>query len=92
MNPVHITVYYDKNLQKITGVEKESMVVSSNTIFVYFLHCIFISYPLIPKTFPEGTLGMLLNNTPPTEYDVLQEGDVIKFTSVLEKRDMPLVN
>ena len=92
MTPVHVTIYYDKNLQRITGVDSESIVVSSNTIFVYFLHCIFTSYPLIPKTFPEGTLGMLLNNKPPTEYDVLQEGDVIKFTSYPEKRVIPLGN
>ena len=92
MDPVHVTVYYDKNLQRITGVEKEPVVVSGNTIFVYLLHCIFTSYPLIPQTFPEGTLGMLLNNKPPTEYDVLQEGDVIIFTSVLGGSDIPLVN
>ena len=90
MNPVHVTIYYDNNLQKITGVDNETIVVSSNTIFVYFLHCIFTSYPQIPKMFPEGTLGMLLNNKPPTEYDVLEEGDVIKFTSCLEKRDFRL--
>lgn len=92
MNSVHVTVYYDINLQKITGVEKEPAVVSSNTTFIYFLHFIFTSYPQIPQTFPEGALGMLLNNNPPTEYDVLQEGDVIKFTSFLGGRDMPLGN
>jgi hypothetical protein len=92
MNPVHVTVYYDTNLQKITGVEKEPAVVSSNTTFLYFLHFIFTSYPQIPQTFPEGALGMLLNNNPPTEYDVLQEGDVIQFTSVIGKGDISLVN
>ena len=92
MNSVHITIHYDKDLQIITEVDHESMVVSSNTNFLHVLYFIFTSYPQIPKTYTEGTLGMLLNDKPPSEYDVVQEGDVIKLTSYLEKKDIHSVN
>lgn len=84
MEPVNITVYYDKELQKITGTEKEPVVISSSAIFVYLLQVLFTSYPEIEKKYPPGTIGLLLNGRPPSEFDTFKNGDEVRLAAVKE--------
>lgn len=84
MEPVNITVYYDKELQKITGSEKEPVVISSSAIFVYLLHILFTSYPDIERKYPPGTIGLLLNGRRPSEFDTFENGDEVRLVVVKE--------
>ena len=43
--PIKIQIAYDKELQKITGVESEEAIVSEGLSFLLMLKTIFDSYP-----------------------------------------------
>ncbi len=75
--PIKVKIFYDEELKKITGKDLEEAVVSEAIAFIDQLYFIFSSYPEIPKKYPPGKLGFLLNNKPPKEFDVLQDGDEI---------------
>jgi len=85
LKPIKVKIFYDENLQKITGKEFEETIVSENLDFATFLGFIFSSYPKIPKSFIPGTLGFLLNGIPPKENDAIKDGDELKM--VVEKLD-----
>ena len=78
--PIKIQIAYDKELQKITGVESEEAIVSEGLSFLLMLKTIFDSYPEIPKLYPPGTMGLLLNGKSPTDFDILEDGDKIKLS------------
>lgn len=79
LKQIKIKIYYDKGLKEVTKKDSEEMVVSEGLDFALCLHFIFSSYPKIQKEFPPGKLGFLLNNKKPKEYDILEDGDEIKF-------------
>lgn len=76
---VGITVFYDKELNKITGKDKETVHINERMPFVLFLSTIFISYPAIQNKYPAGTLGFMVNGKPPLDFDQLQDKDIVKF-------------
>ena len=80
--PIKIKIFYDEELKKITEKNLEEAVVSMGITFVDQLYFIFSSHPEIPKKYQPGKLGFLLNNRPPKEFDVLQDGDEIFFKIV----------
>lgn len=82
LKPIKVTIFYDKNLKKITGKDFEEAVVSDGLDFRMFLGFIFSSYPEIPENFAPGTLGFLLNRTPPKENDILKNGDKLEITDM----------
>ena len=77
--PIKVKIFYDLTLQKITGTPFEEAIVSEGLIFIYFLNFVFSSYPEIPKTYPAGEIGFTLNGKMPTEYDIVQDNDELKF-------------
>lgn len=78
--PQKITVFYDRKLEKITGKGSEIVLVNEGMSFSFFLKIIFESYPEIEKKYPPGVLGFSVNGKPPKEYDVLENGDKVKFS------------
>lgn len=78
--PIKVQIIYDEKLQKITGVDHEEAFVSEGIRFVMFLKFIFDSYPEIPKFYPPGSMGLSLNGKPPTEFEILNNGDKIKLS------------
>jgi hypothetical protein len=81
LKPITVIVHYDTSLQKITGVKSEKVIVSENCAFIFLLQSIFSSHPQIPAQYPAGTLGLLLNNNPPRELDIIEEEDQIMLTA-----------
>lgn len=79
LKPVKVIIFYDKNLEKITGKDFEEAIVSENLDFITFLGSIFSSYPEISKRFIPGTIGFLLNGIPPRENDILKNGDKLEI-------------
>ncbi len=77
--PIIITVYYCKKLQVITGKSEEAVIVNNNFPFLYFLHIVLTSYPLIQQMYPPGTIGLLLNGRPPQDYSLLENNDAVKL-------------
>jgi len=77
--PIKIKVFYDKELNKITGKDSEESIVSENLNFGNFLNFIFSSYPTIPRRFAPGVLGFLLNGREPKENEILRDGDKVEF-------------
>lgn len=80
LSGISVTIIYDKDLQEITKVKSEKVFVSNGLIFLLMLKFIFSSYPEIEKRYPPGSLGLLLNDEPPSEFDELSKGDVIKLS------------
>ena len=72
-----ITIFYDRNLEKITGIPFEKIMVPEGFTFADFLHSLFISYPEIPQKVPPGRLAFLLNNAKPETFDPLKNGDSV---------------
>lgn len=81
LKPIKIKFVYDERLKEITGKDFEEAVVSQNLTFIGLLNFLFFSYPEIPKKYPPGTLGFLLNNKPPREYSLLNDGDELKLVA-----------
>ena len=78
--PIKIQIFYDMKLRKITGVASEEAIVSEGLRFLLMLKTIFDSYPEIPKLYPPGSMGLLLNDKLPTDFDILDDGDQIKLS------------
>ncbi|HSW98084.1 MAG TPA: hypothetical protein VLF89_09735 [Candidatus Saccharimonadales bacterium] len=74
---IQVTAFYDKAIQKITGTKSDPIIVSKGMTFLMLLFNIFASYPEIEKKYPPGKLGLLLNGKPPTDFDILQDGDKV---------------
>jgi len=77
--PLKVKVLYKNNLQKITGVGEENIIVSEGMNFITLLHMIFTSYPEIPERYPTGTLELEINGHAPTEGEFLKEGSVLRL-------------
>ncbi|MFY9492973.1 MAG: hypothetical protein WAP55_00590 [Minisyncoccia bacterium] len=80
LKPVSVFIEFDPVMEAITGQTKIKIMMSENAPFVFLLHSIFTSYPEIQKRYPPGRLAMALNGHPPTEYELLREGDKITFS------------
>ncbi len=74
---VAVTVTYSLALQEITGKAMESIMVAEGMPFMHFLLDIFEAYPEIEKRYPPGTVGMLVNDEPPTEDYLMKNGDTL---------------
>lgn len=61
-------------------MESEEAIVSEGLSFLLMLKTIFDSYPEIPKIYPPGSMGLLLNGRMPTDFDILEDGDKIKLS------------
>ena len=85
LKPIKIKIFYDEALKKITNKDFEEAMVSENLNFAMFLNFIFTSYPEIQEKFPPGKLGFLLNGKKPNEYDILNDGDELKFIGIENK-------
>lgn len=70
-------VYQGNKLTEITGKQTEEIIVSVGYDFLHLLLEIFLAYPEIEARIPPGTLGILLNDKPPTDFDVIHDGDVV---------------
>lgn len=77
--PITIEVIYDAKLQHITQIASEKVVVSTNCVFIFLLKTIFDCYPVMMKKYPPGSIYMFLNNTAPSEFDILEEGDIVRL-------------
>lgn len=82
LRPIKVKIFYDENLKKITEKDFEEAIISEGLSFVNFLYFIFSSYSEIQKRFSPGKLGMLLNEKPPAEFDILKDGDEIKLIGI----------
>ena len=82
LKPIKIKVFYDSNLEKITGKKEEPAIISEGMNFAFFLSTIFSSYPTIQEKYPPGTFGFLLNNKKPNGFEILSEGDEIIFKTL----------
>ena len=78
--PIYVKVRYDKELQKITNTEEESVCMSQGSTFVYLLQNVFIAHSEIEKRYPPGSVGFVINGIPPKVYTPLLDGDVVSFT------------
>jgi hypothetical protein len=78
---IYITVRYDKELQDITGVAEDPMVVSAGALFPYVLMNIFLDHPAIDKNYKPGELGFLINGIPPTTSTILRDGDIVNLSA-----------
>lgn len=76
---IEVTVRYGKTLKKITGRKEEKIQVVKGTPFLLFLKVIFDLHPEIEKRFPPGVLGFTLEGKAPGEFDILKDGDTVKF-------------
>ncbi len=79
--PCKIKILYDETLQKITGKKEEEAIVSEGIPFMIFLGTIFSSYPAIELKYPPGTLGFTVNGRPPSDFEILEDGDEVFFTA-----------
>jgi len=79
---MHVTNYYDRTLQHITGCSYESATVSEGLLFLEYLFFILSSYPQIESLYPPGTLAFTINGKRPTDFTVLRNGDQIFFAVV----------
>lgn len=79
LTPIWITIYYDTEIQAITGKAKERTMVNRGCPFCFVLESVLISYEGIKKMYPPGTLGFTLNGQPPDFLTPLQEGDRLYF-------------
>lgn len=79
MQSVKVKIFYDQILQKITETPFEEAMIFKNLIFVQFLSFIFSSYPKIPQNYPAGSIGFSLNGKAPTDFDLLEENDEVRF-------------
>lgn len=78
-----VTVQFDKELQKITGLEKFPMMMSEGAPFTFLLQSIFIEYPEIEEKYPPGVLGFSINGIPPRAHAMLFDGDTVIFSEML---------
>ena len=69
---LNITVYYKNDISKITKTEKENIIISEGSNFIYLLFNIFSAYPKIQAKYPPGTLGFLINGRVPNENYLLK--------------------
>ncbi|RJQ25469.1 hypothetical protein C4577_05605 [Candidatus Parcubacteria bacterium] len=76
---ITITLIYDSAVQKITNTPSEPSIVNEGMPFIMLLYFVFQSYPEIQEKYPPGTLGLLLNGKPPTDFDILQDGDKVEL-------------
>ena len=79
---IKIKIFYEGGVEKITKKDSEESIVSQGLSFAQMLYFIFSSYPEIQQQFSPGTLGLLLNDKPPTDFDILKNGDQIKLIGV----------
>lgn len=80
LKPINVFVKFDPVMEAITGQTEMKIVTNENAPFIFLLHSIFTSYPEIQRRYPPGKLAMALNGHPPTEYELLQDGDRITFS------------
>lgn len=78
-NTIHITVEVDQMLSHITELSSFESTISEGMPFIQFLFFLFKSYPEIEKRYPPGALAMTLNGHPPTDFELLEDGDVVKL-------------
>lgn len=78
--PITITVGFDADLQKLTGIAEHPVVMSEGATFSFLLMSIFAEYPDIETKYPPGTLGFIINTVPPKLYTPLFDGDKVYFT------------
>ena len=83
---ITVNLHYDKQLQKITGKEQETVKTSCGCPFDILLSIVFTSYPEIKKRYPPGFLGFTLNGAVPTAGSTLSEGDAVCFSVGYEKQ------
>ena len=76
---LHVTITYDKNLQRITEKETEPMITSRGSTFSYVLMNIFMAYPEIETTYEPGVLGFTVDGKAPQMDTQILDGDIISF-------------
>ncbi len=80
INSIYVTVQYDEELAKITGMREHIAAMSEGATFLDLLLNVFIDHPEIDSHFPAGKLGFLLEGAPPKTYTPLFDGDVVSFS------------
>lgn len=84
LKSIDVFVEFDPVLGSIAGQTEMKIVMSEGAPFVFLLHSIFTSYPEIQRRYPPGKLAMTLNNRPPTEHELLHDGDRVVFQIVAD--------
>ena len=79
MKSITVIINYDDMLQNITGVKREKATVSEDLPFVHMLNFVFTSYPEMMKKYPPGVLGFSINGEPPSEFDLMHDGDTLEL-------------
>ncbi|MEA2092416.1 MAG: hypothetical protein U9P61_00320 [Patescibacteria group bacterium] len=74
---IKIKIFYEGNIDKITGKKFEEAAVSEGIDFINMLYFITESYPEIKEKYPPGQLGLLLNKKPPKVDELLKDNDEI---------------
>ena len=77
---VSVNVRFDKELQKITGNEGHSVMISEGASFLYLLMNVFMEYPEIEEKYPPGLIGFSINGIPTRDHSVLFDGDTVDFS------------
>ena len=79
---INITIKYDKELQKITGVPEEPCILGEGSTYLWLLQNIDSAHPEIFIQYPPGKIGFLVNNVPITGLSILMNGDVMELVVV----------
>jgi molybdopterin converting factor small subunit len=74
---INIVVKYEGAIEAIVGRKEDKMIMNENALFLFLLQSVFTSYSEIPKRYPPGILGFLLNDSPPKDSTILMDGDVV---------------
>lgn len=79
---IKINVFYKGDLRVITAKSKEEMVVNEGIPFIMVLFFIFKTYPEIERIYPPGTIKLLLNDKPPQDFDIVEDGDEVELIAL----------
>jgi hypothetical protein len=82
LKSIKIKIFYEGNIDKITGKKYEEAVVSEGIDFIHMLYFITESYPKIKEKYPPGQLGLLLNKKPPKVDEILNDNDEIILKTI----------
>ncbi|MFZ2303419.1 MAG: hypothetical protein WAV98_01345 [Minisyncoccia bacterium] len=77
-----VNVRFDKELQKITGNEGHSVIISEGASFLYLLMNVFMECPEIEEKYPPGLIGFSINGIPPRDHSILFDGDTVDFSAL----------
>jgi molybdopterin converting factor small subunit len=79
LTPITINIFYDSQLQRITGLSEEKAVVNNGCPFFFLLESVFMTHRDIQRKYPPGILVFSLNGKIPNPNTQLKDGDIVSF-------------